>query len=80
MTNQPQYPLAAAVIAGALNDADEERNDRETVGASDADADAQRAGAPVDLTRAHRDWDGVPVGRADAEEDTRRAGARPETD
>jgi hypothetical protein len=45
----------------------------EFVGASDADADAARAGQDVDLTDATRDSDGVPVGPADAEADRRRA-------
>ena len=42
-----------------------------TVGASDADADAARSGADVDLADATRDSDGVPVGEADLEADKR---------
>jgi hypothetical protein len=51
----------------------------ETVGASDAEADAVRAGGDGDLTHASRDSDGVPVGRADAEADAERSGADPDT-
>ncbi len=53
---------------------------QETVGVSDAEADAARAGADVDMSGlgggdAQRDTAGVPVGEADADEDARRAGA-----
>jgi hypothetical protein len=48
----------------------------ETVGASDAAADAVRSGAAADLPEdARRDDDGVPVGQDDADADARRSGA-----
>ena len=69
MNPQPQVPpLVVPVADDATTD-----SSRETVGASDAKADAARAGADVDLTDADRDSDGVPVGRADAEADEARA-------
>ncbi|MBA2444353.1 MAG: hypothetical protein H0V49_03360 [Nocardioidaceae bacterium] len=51
---------------------------QETVGQSDAVADAARAGADVEGLGGddvQRDTDGTPVGAADADEDARRAGA-----
>ena len=70
-------PLAAEAVSGRLTDNDEEETTRqgETVGRSDADADAARSGADVDLDGAERDSDGVPVGSADADEDARQSGA-----
>lgn len=48
----------------------------ETVGASDAAADAVRSGADVELPDdAQTDSDGVPVGQDDVEADARRSGA-----
>jgi hypothetical protein len=64
-------PIAAG-IAADVTDADDNQSGGPTVGASDADADAARAGAAVDLDDATRDSDGVPVGRADAEADAGR--------
>jgi hypothetical protein len=52
--------------------------DRETVGASDAAADAVRAGADVNLDRADRESDGVPVGRDDLRADIERSGGDPD--
>jgi hypothetical protein len=53
-------------------------SDRETVGASDAAADAARAGADVNLDRADRESDGVPVGRDDLRSDIERSGGDPD--
>ena len=76
-TSQPQYSAPAAAVSGWLNDADEQPAG-EPVGAADAEADRQRAGATdADLTDGARDTDDVPVGRADAEADARRTGADP---
>jgi hypothetical protein len=75
-TGDPRY-FAAVPIVGP--DVDEDDSDRETVGASDAEADAVRAGLPDrELTHPQRDSDGVPVGAADAEADRERAGGDPE--
>jgi hypothetical protein len=63
---------AAAAVAADLTDADQPQSGGPTVGASDADADAARGGADIDLEGATRDSDGVPVGQADAEADARR--------
>ncbi len=53
------------VLAGVI--------DTTTARVLDRAADAARAGADVDLSRADRDSDGTPVGAADAEADRRRA-------
>ena len=66
----PQQPIPPLVVP-VEDDATD--SSRETVGASDAEADAARAGADVDLSDAARDSDGVPVGRADAAADEERA-------
>lgn len=73
---QPIPLVAGALFAGDSDLADEANtDDREIIGASDADADAVRAGAQdVDLSDARRDSDGVPVGRDDQAEDVARAG------
>lgn len=68
-------PVAAAAAADLGTD--EDANSRETVGASDAEADAARSGADTDLSDANRDTDGVPVGEADVEADAERGGADP---
>jgi len=70
-------PLAAEAVSGRLTENDEEETAQqgETVGRSDADADAARSGADVNLAGAARDSDGVPVGSADADEDARQSGA-----
>lgn len=75
MTAQSPYPIPPAIVPAIVSDPDEaaDVSERETVGASDADADAIRAGAEGDLRGADRDSDGVPVGRADAEADAERA-------
>jgi hypothetical protein len=68
-TGDPRFFAAVPIVASELDD-DEAGSDRETVGASDAEADAVRAGATDhDLSHAQRDSDGVPVGAADAEAD-----------
>jgi hypothetical protein len=67
---------AAAGAAANLNDTDRAQNETgPTVGSSDADADAARSGADVDLDDATRDSDGALVGDADADADARRSGA-----
>lgn len=71
----PQGLPLAAVLAGNLDETDEQPRGGPTVGASDADADAARSGADADLSDATRDSDGVPVGTADAEADRRESGA-----
>jgi hypothetical protein len=73
MTSSSQQPIIPpAMVPGLINDGDDAtESDRELVGASDADADAARSGADVDLEGAERDSDGVPVGRADLEADKR---------
>ena len=70
---QPMPPVAAETVADAAVDENENANDRELVGTSDADADAARSGSDVDLTGAERDSDGVPVGQADVQADIDRA-------
>jgi hypothetical protein len=77
MTIPSQYPIPPVAPIVRADD-DEPDESGPTVGASDADADAARSGADVDLGGATRDSDGVPVGRADAEEDARRTGADPD--
>jgi hypothetical protein len=76
--SSPQgLPLAAAAAGDAVNDLNE-ANDQDsgpTVGSADADADAARSGADVDMRGENRDSDGVPVGDADADEDVRQSGA-----
>ena len=78
MTSSPN-PAGFPIDADTAGDAgaDEGRSGGPLVGASDADADAARTGADVDLDDATRDSDGVPVGRADADEDARRGGGDP---
>jgi hypothetical protein len=74
--SSPQgLPLAAAVGAEAVDDENKTPDSGPTVGRSDAEADAARSGADVDLSDATRDDDGVPVGEADADEDARQSGA-----
>jgi hypothetical protein len=67
-------PLGAAIAADAV-DTDDKPDTGPTVGASDADADAARSGADVDLANASRDSDGTPVGDADRDADAERSGA-----
>jgi hypothetical protein len=67
-------PAAAAAAADLVETADQP-DAGPTVGASDAEADAARSGADVDLTDATRDSDGVPVGKADADADAERSAA-----
>jgi hypothetical protein len=67
-------PLAAAAAADLVG-TDDQPDSGPTVGASDADADAARSGADVDLADATRDSDGTPVGEADREADADRSGA-----
>jgi hypothetical protein len=71
----PRYAPLGLAAAGRLteDDAGGATSDGEVVGADDAAADAARAGADVDLSRATRDSDGTPVGAADAEADRDRA-------
>ncbi|MFC0099821.1 hypothetical protein ACFFKH_20150 [Micromonospora marina] len=69
----PRYAPIGLAAAGRLVPDDEETGGGEVVGADDAAADAARAGADVDLSRADRDSDGTPVGAADAEADRKRA-------
>jgi hypothetical protein len=68
-------PLAAAVGADAVDDENDTPDSGPTVGRSDAEADAARSGADVDLSGASRDTDGVPVGEDDADEDAVQSGA-----
>ena len=68
-------PLAAAAAADTVED--DKPDSGPTVGASDADADAARSGADVDLGDASRDSDGTPVGDADRDADAERSGADP---
>jgi hypothetical protein len=75
-TNPAGIPIAADIVSDDT-DAAEGASSGPIVGASDADADAARTGADVDLDGATRDSDGVPVGRADADEDARRGGGDP---
>ncbi len=76
MTTSPQgLPLAAAVGADAVDDENDTPDSGTTVGRSDAEADAARSGADVDLSGASRDSDGVPVGEDDADEDAFQSGA-----
>ncbi|MEV4823879.1 hypothetical protein ACGFIE_01355 [Micromonospora sp. NPDC049275] len=72
---EPRYVPIGLAAAGRLteDDGDGATSGGEVVGADDAAADAARAGADVDLSRANRDGDGTPVGRADAEADRDRA-------
>ena len=59
---------------GLGEDRNEDENDRELVGTSDAAADAARAGAEdVDFTDAERDSDPVPVGDDDVQADVDRS-------
>jgi hypothetical protein len=67
-------PLAAAVAADGV-ETDDKPDTGPTVGASDADADAARSGADVDVTNANRDSDGAAVGDADRDADAERSGA-----
>jgi hypothetical protein len=67
-------PLAAAAAAD-LVETDDQQDSGPTVGAADAEADAARSGADVDLTDANRDSDGTPVGTADRDADAERSGA-----
>lgn len=77
-TSDPRYlGLAAAAVAGQTEE-EATASGGEPVGASDAEADAVRAGADGDLSDAARDSDGVPVGAADADADAVRAGADPD--
>jgi hypothetical protein len=65
-------------LAGAGLDDNQQAPAEDTgppVGAADADADAARSGADVDLDDPQRDSDGVPVGGADADADAARSGA-----
>ncbi|HLL69591.1 MAG TPA: hypothetical protein VK453_28320 [Micromonosporaceae bacterium] len=70
--------LAAGAVAGSDDEAVTTDEDGEIVGASDAQADAVRAGADGDLSGATRDSDNVPVGSADADADAERSGADPD--
>jgi hypothetical protein len=79
MVSPGQSPLPPFVPpVGVPEEDQEDYGTGPTVGASDADADAARAGADVDLAGATHDSDGVPVGRADAEADAERAAADPD--
>jgi len=68
-------PLAAEVAredyAGSTNE-----QTGPLIGASDAEADAVRSGAPADLTRLRRDSDGEPVGEAELLADKLNSGVR----
>jgi hypothetical protein len=78
MTTPSQQPIPPNAADPAMNRVDDaDTSDRETVGQSDADADAARAGGDVDLDRATRDSDGVPVGRDDLRADVERSGGDP---
>jgi hypothetical protein len=70
-------PAVAATVASGRSD-DPDTSDRELVGESDAAADAAGSGADVDLDRAERDSDGVPVGRDDLRADVERSGGDPD--
>jgi hypothetical protein len=70
MTQPPFVPIVPAILAQP--DEQSTEDERDLVGASDADADAVRTGAEVDRSHTTRDSDGVPVGRADLEADVRR--------
>jgi hypothetical protein len=78
MTTPQVPPPVAAAAAASIWNSEEDKNEREVVGISDADADAQRSGGDVELDDADRESDGVPVGRADAQEDAKRTGAGPD--
>jgi hypothetical protein len=59
---------------GPSDDGNENENDRELVGTSDAAADAARSGADdVDFTDAERDSDPVPTGDDDVQADIERS-------
>ncbi|MFJ6164261.1 hypothetical protein ACIQH6_03995 [Micromonospora orduensis] len=72
---EPRYAAIGLVAAGRLTEDDgaDATPGGQIVGADDAAADAARAGADVDLSRATRDGDGTPTGAADAEADRDRA-------
>jgi hypothetical protein len=72
---EPRYVPIGLAAAGRLteDDGDGATPGEEVVGADDAAADAARAGADVDLSRATRDDDGTPTGAADAQADRDRA-------
>jgi hypothetical protein len=70
MTSEPQEGRAPfRPTSWVADDETGTEGGGETVGASDAEADAIRAGGDGDLAGAQRDSDGVPVGEADAEAD-----------
>jgi hypothetical protein len=73
MTSSSQQPIPPAVLANVAADNADDNNERELVGSADAEADAARSGADVDLDDAQRDSDGVPVGQADVQADIDRA-------
>jgi hypothetical protein len=71
-------PLAVRLVAKATRAQvaeGEAENQWPLIGASDAEADAARSGAPADLSHVMRDSDGVPVGEADLAADRRNSGA-----
>ena len=76
-SQQPAPPFVPAAVGSDRTD-DTDASDRELVGESDAAADAARAGADIDLERAERDSDGVPVGRDDLRADIERSGGDPD--
>ncbi|MDT5036731.1 MAG: hypothetical protein QOE03_1916 [Micromonosporaceae bacterium] len=77
-TSDPRRAAAAAGLTGSATEGAVTEDGGETVGASDAEADAIRAGGQGDLSDATRDSDGVPVGSADADADVERSGADPD--
>jgi hypothetical protein len=79
MTSSSQQPIPpAALVNVAAEGTEDDNNERELVGTADAEADAARSGADVDLTDAQRDSDGVPVGQADVQADIDRASGQSE--
>jgi hypothetical protein len=79
-TNEGDSPLPRFPGANTAEDVPSEGSDDlgESVGASDAIADAIRSGADMDAPDVVRtDSEDVQVGRADADADVRRSGADP---
>jgi hypothetical protein len=74
MTSSSQQPIPPAALANvAAEGTEDDNNERELVGTADAEADAARSGADVDVDDTQRDSDGVPVGQADVQADIDRA-------
>ena len=72
--------IVDATVGNEHDRSDESENsERELVGEADAEADAARSGADVDIARAEPDSDGVPVGRDDLRADVERSGGDPDT-